>query len=102
MYIKQQFSSTCYKSIRCRGSLFGHHNYIHSATIPDKPKNHPASQNGADSKSTNLDRRDSGSWQSQQNNDPQILIFIFNTASIKLQTAIVWQANALCSSSAMV
>jgi hypothetical protein len=47
------------------------------------PKNLPASQNGTDTSSTNLYRIDSGSWQSQQNNDPHTLQLIFNTASIK-------------------
>lgn len=102
MYIKQQFSSTCFKSIWCRGSLFGYHNYIHSATIWDKPKYLPPSQNGTDTSSSNLDHTDSGSWQSQRNNDPHVLRLIFNTASIKRQTPTVWQANTLCSSSAMV
>jgi len=102
MYIKQYFSSTCHKSIWCRVSLFGHHNYIHSATIWDKPNNLPAFQNGTDTSSIDMDRTDSGSWHSQQNEDPHILQLIFNTASIKWQTAILWQANAFCASSAMV
>lgn len=35
-----------------------------------------------DTSRTNVDCTDSGWWQIQQNNNPQILQFIFNTASI--------------------